>query len=214
MEKNCFVYAIGDIADIQTLNLDNCYVGVSVNLKRRWNQHRSAKTIVGACIRALGWCIEENMIILYRASKTDCFEYEHSLRPSENIGLNVAIGGYGGYTSYTEDRNRKISIAKTGVPKSPEMIEKMRQTKMRNGTHTGSRNIKAQKWQLMSPCGKIYHLHGNLEETCKKLNLTVTTLRKHNGIAIPPISVKTRGSVEIIERRNNTTGWSLTLMGD
>ena len=208
----CFVYAIGDQHDLENFNLDKCYVGVTINPKTRWKGHLKSGYSVSNAISEFGWTFERNMKILYEGSSEDCYDIEELLRPLPHMGLNIAIGGNGGYTSYTQERNEKISKALSGRPMSDELRAKVKATKLKNRDSVGNKNAMAVKWILTNPHGEEFKLHGNLYEFCKANKLSAPTLRRELGKVIGPISTKFRdhGVSDSREIRINTTGWMLT----
>ena len=208
----CYVYAIGHRHDLENLNLSECYVGVTINPAKRWKGHRSSGYSVSKAITEFGWIFEQNMKILFEGPPADCFDIEELLRPLPHMGLNVAIGGHGGYTTYTQERNGKISKALAGITKSDDHRSKIKATKLKNEDSVGNKNSMASKWILTSPRGEEFKLHGNLYEFCKTHNLSAPTLRRELGKIIGPISTKFRdhGVPDSREIRINTTGWLLT----
>lgn len=65
------------------------YVGVSINIQKRFQQHRRSKEVVGKAIRKYF----TEMKILYEGTKTECVAMEILLRPRQKIGWNLATGG-------------------------------------------------------------------------------------------------------------------------
>ena len=199
----CVVYAIGNNLD----NLDACYIGVAKDPIVRWKQHLKGR--LSTFIIENNWSYEANMKIIFEGTVDECFAKELELRPFPYMGLNIASGGHGGYTSYSEERNNKISKANKG--RVTTWGNKISETKKKQGTHSGSKNIKAKIWILIDPNGKEYKLHGNLFTFCEEYNLSHNALRNNIGNKVGNISPKFRdgGNSEIRERRLNTTGWTL-----
>lgn len=206
-----YLYAIGDFSC--GLYEDELYIGVTTDPVRRWNDHSNANSLIGGLIRSLEWTAEENMILLYFGETDEVFSLENFLRPTANMGLNVAMGGHGGYTSYSEERNTKISKSKTGQPCSKETRDKIKNT-ISKLDRTNENNGNSKKWLIESPSGEKHLIHGTLISFCKERNLTLTTLRKYNGIIVPEKSNKARGTPDELLKRSNTTGWKLTIIGD
>lgn len=76
----------------QTNVLTEGYVGYSNNPSRRFEEHKSAKTVVGNNIRKYSNEIEVVVLEGFSAEE-DALQKEKQLRPRKNIGWNVAIGG-------------------------------------------------------------------------------------------------------------------------
>jgi predicted GIY-YIG superfamily endonuclease len=211
-----FVYVIGLKEDFSD-PYHNCYVGVTKDLLRRWDEHLKSKYTVGKFINYFDLKFEENMIEIFKGTKEQCFALENKLRPRPFMGLNEAVGGFGEYTSCYDnsERNNKISQALKGVSKTAEHTEKMRKTIVERGIHRGSKNTKAKKWVLTNPDGMIYYIHGNLNETCNSLNLLCSTLRYYKNQVVPEVNTNVYGgyrakSEESFKMRMNTTGWALS----
>jgi hypothetical protein len=211
----CYVYVIGLKEDLSP-PYHNCYVGVTINLDRRWNGHLKSKSTVGKFIRHFNLSIEENIITIFEGSREECFILENKLRPRPFMGLNEAAGGLGGDTGKynSEDRNNKISNALKKYKKTSTHIENMKKTWIENGARKGSKNGKAKKWVLTNPEGVIYYIHGDLDNTCKSLNILTSTLRYYRNQTVPEININGYGGYrakteESLIMRINTTGWSL-----
>jgi hypothetical protein len=203
-----YVYAIGDPINIANKNYSECYIGVTNDTLSRWSSgHSKSKYSVAKAIKKNSWTYEKNMIIIFSGDAKECFELEYKLRPLPFMGLNEAVGGKGGHTKYTPERNKKISDALKGIPKT--YGDKISKTKKENGSSKGSRNSKAVKWILKNPNGDVYNLHGELFNFCKENMLSANTLRCYLDKPVPPICTKYRGIGIIKEIRNNTTGWLL-----
>ena len=61
---------------------------------------------------------------------------------------NIAEGGHGGYTEYTDERNKKISNKITGIKRSEQTKNKHRLNKQ--GKYKAETNPNAKKWKLIS----------------------------------------------------------------
>ena len=206
-----FVYAIGKKESLKE-PYDYCYIGVTNRPEKRWKSHLKSRYTIGSFIRENNLTYEENMIIIMCGSSEECFEIEKKYRPFPNMYLNEAIGGHGGYTSYTEKRNKIISEKLKGRDTS-SWKHKMIETKNKNKSHSGSKNIKAKKWILISPTGKEIKIHGNLNETCEKLNLLPSCLSYYRGKIVPSLKVSYGGyrakNENSLFLRKNTSGWML-----
>lgn len=94
------------IPDPNDKNTNSGYIGVVKETKgiyRRFREHSSDKN------RMMSHHIRENNVIfddvkiLFEGDIKECYEYEAKLRPSQNIGWNLASGGGGPYYSSIED---------------------------------------------------------------------------------------------------------------
>ena len=87
-----FVYWIHHKDHINVFN--EGYVGVSKNIKRRWNEHRlSTENLhLKHAIKKYGWdsLVKEILLI---SNEEYCLEIESKLRPQDKIGWNLAKGG-------------------------------------------------------------------------------------------------------------------------
>lgn len=204
-----FVYAIGDAADLESKTYDSCYIGVTNNPFNRWKAHVKSGYTVSKAIAKYNWTYASNMKILFEGSSEECFSLEEKYRPIPLMGLNEASGGKGGYTSYSAERNEKISNSLKG--KTKEYGHKISATKKLNGSSKGSKNAKAKKWRLVDPNGVEYFLNGELFSFCEEHKLSVMTLRNNLGNRIGEISPKFRdhGKPMSREKRISTTGWTL-----
>lgn len=204
-----FVYAIGNSDDIKMQNYSNCYIGVTNNPQLRWNSHVKSGYTVSRAINENGWNFEQNMQILFSGSDESCFDIESKLRPMPLMGLNEAAGGKGGRTSYTAERNKKISEALSGVAKTEDHKRKISKSKI--GVVSGANNPKAKNWKLIDPSGKEYSTRGNLQKYCKELGLCWAALSRNLGMVVGNISPKYRDNGNPMNRvmRTNTIGWKL-----
>lgn len=205
-----YVYAIGKKEDLMP-PYTNCYIGVTDYLEKRWIRHTKSKYTVGKFIRKHK-LTRDNMIVILESDKDKCFELEEMLRHNPNMGLNEAKGGMGGYTSYTKERNEKISKCHVGKTLSEE--HKKNISKSKKGQASGNKNNKAKKWLLVSPEGIKYYIHGNLYQMCENLRILPSALRYYKNNVVPEIKSNTQGGFrekneKSKELRMNTTGWIL-----
>jgi hypothetical protein len=208
-----FVYAIGKSDDLFS-PYNNCYIGVTNKLQSRWNNHKKSKYTVGKRIRENSWSFENNMMVIFSGSDIECFNMESNMRPLPGMGLNEAAGGCGGYTSYTLERNIKISEKLKGRS-TKEWASKSSETKRKNKSAAGSRNNKAKSWIIEDPDGKIFEVSGTLKQFCIENNLLVTCLRYYLGQVVPSPSIGVPGGFRNKNQsstalRYNTTGWRLS----
>lgn len=119
VEKPCYVYwyHLAEHADVYTQG----YVGVTTNLSYRDAAHKRYPTGSIILRNAFAKYGEENIIkdILKTTSITEAYQYEKHLRPTKEIGWNIAIGGglppdVTGHTDSEETkRKRNDAVRKT-----------------------------------------------------------------------------------------------------
>jgi hypothetical protein len=202
------VYVIGLSNDI-TPPYHNCYIGVTKYLDSRWKGHEKSKYTVGRYIREHGLLQSDNMVVIFSGTEKECFDMEHDLRPIERMGLNEAAGGHGGFTSYSKERNEKISAALTG-----RKMTWMHKVVASRGSYKGGNNPSAKDWLLIDPEGNEYCVYGNLQEFCNERQLLVSSLTHYKGKQVPPIKSNGYGgyrakSEDSKQKRENTSGWML-----
>ena len=204
-----YVYAIGFLEDLMRADYNRCYIGVTNNPIKRWKAHVKSGYTVSNAIDLNSWTFEDNFQIIFEGSADECYNLEEKYRPLPLIGLNEASGGGGGHTSYSDERNKKISNALKGKPK--EYGHKISLSKKKNGSAKGHRNSNAKKWRLVDPEGNEFLLNGDLFSFCDANNLSAMALRNKIGEKIKEISPKFRdhGNPLSREKRINTTGWTL-----
>lgn len=191
---------------------DSCYIGVTNNLLARFNSHKKSKYTIGRYIRKYNLTFE-NMIVIFSGSEKECFERENKYRPLPLMGLNEASGGHGGYTSYTLERNRKISSSLEG--RDITWNDKISATKKKLKQSVGEKNGNASTWKAYSPNGNEYIIHGTLDLFCKEHNLLSRTFRYYIDNVVPPPSFNGYGGFRAKNDKQkilrlNTTGWKLT----
>ena len=117
-----FVYWIHHKDHINVFN--EGYVGVSKNIKRRWNEHRlSAENLhLKHAIKKYGWdsLVKEILLI---SNEEYCLEIESKLRPQDKIGWNLAKGG-GKKTDVKTSKPapKKPEVKVVEKPKTPEEV--------------------------------------------------------------------------------------------
>lgn len=124
---------------------DQGYVGVTSNLSRRLQQHKSnikrnrPDKVLTKHLTLSDW---ENIQcdVLMTGDKNQCFARELELRPVPNIGWNERSGG--NLTVHSEASKQAMSIKNTGKPSArkgvsntPEHVNKMVQTRKANDTY-------------------------------------------------------------------------------
>lgn len=207
----CYVYAIGLTENLK-FPWDNCYIGVTNNIEKRWKRHATSKYTVGDFIRKNNLTLEKNMVIIVRGLDDYCFKLESLLRPLSNTGLNEAAGGKGGFTSYTEVRNKKISKALKG--RKCDWGYKSSATKKASGVAKGKNNSQAKKWKILDPLGNETIIEGSFLGFCKENNIMGNVMVKHIGKSVPAPATNGYGGFRPIndeqkQRRENTIGWTI-----
>ena len=194
----------------------NCYVGVTNNLERRWKGHCRSTYTVGEFIREHYLSMETNMVVIFSGNEQECYDLEIKLRPFVYMGLNEAVGGKGGYTcGYdNKERNLKISEAHKGKVVSSETKSKLSKTLIDSGVRKGKKNGRAKKWELISPSGEKYSVHGDLAQVCEEHKLLSSALTYYRNRCVPDINSNGFGgyrakSKDSLEKRINTIGWIL-----
>lgn len=209
-----FVYVIGKKEDMVE-PYTKCYIGVTKDLIRRWNSHKKSNYTVGEYIRTHN-LTQDNMSVIFHGTEEECFNMENKLRPYPLMGLNEAVGGGGGFTSYTLERNEKISKAMKN--RNMTWGDKVSISRKEKKIAAGSNNVRAKRWKLTDPIGNVYIVDGNLNKFCEDNKILAACLRTNLGTIIPPIKVGYGGfralSDEHRHLRENTSGWSLEKIGE
>lgn len=206
------VYIIGKQEDLLH-PYTNCYIGVTNKLQTRWKYHMKSPYTVGEFIRKYSLTYDDNMIIIHSGTDVECFDVERILRPVPFMGLNEAAGGHGGHTSYTLERNAKISAKMKG--RTVTWAHKVSETKRKNGTAVGANNNKAKMWIVQDPHGNIFEINGNLKQFCEYNRILSSCLSYYRGQVVPDPNTSTRGGFRMKNEtsqtlRYNTTGWKLS----
>ena len=110
------------------------YVGVSIDPKRRFNQHKKRK-VNPHLQHAFDKYHNIVITVIDEGTKEYCYEKEHKLRPQKNIGWNINEGGglppdNRGRT-HSEDHNRKIAESNRRRIVSEETRKKIRENNRR-----------------------------------------------------------------------------------
>lgn len=203
-----YVYAIDEDIDPSFVN---AYIGVTNNLSKRWRSHSKSNYRIGNTIRKRSWD-QSKMRIVFTGSAEECFAKEAELRPHPNMGLNIACGGLGGHTSYTAERNEKISLANKG--RKNTWVTK---DTFKDRDFNSSKNPNAKHWLLTGPNSEIFELKGNLSSFCEEHDLLESCLRRHTDEFVPEPQFSGYGGFRAknensLRRRLNTTGWRLQLL--
>lgn len=211
-----FVYIIGENTEEES-PYPTSYVGVTNDPKNRWYGHSRSDHKIGKTLREYKFTYENNMKIIFMGDSSQCYEMENILRPTTNIGLNVAVGGHGGYTSYSKERNLKISKSLMG--RTNTWGHKSGLTRKLSGLSVGANNGMAKKWLLTTPEGTTIEVHGNIQDTCKQLNILWRCLMKNKSNVVPDIITGKMGgfrakSPEHLIMRKNTVGWKIEQLGE
>jgi len=155
-----------------------CYIGKSVNLKRRFKEHKCAKgkKILYKAIRKYGWDNFDKVIIeVFEDDISDKFMSDReiywiakhgTLKPG---GYNCTIGGEGCSGLYVSVETRaKLRAANTGYKHTPEALIKIRANALKLRTPIIGTEIKTgnkRKFDGMTQAAEILS-----NETGKKIN--------------------------------------------
>jgi hypothetical protein len=203
-----YLYAIGK--DIKE-PYDQCYIGVTNNPLRRWENHKKSKYTVGEFIRTHELQFDKNFKILYTGSDEECFNLEEKYRPQPLMGLNESTGGKGGYTSYSEKRNKLISEKLKN--RNMTWGNKVSKTRKEKSIAVGEKNPNAKTWIILDPSGNEYIITGKFNLFCEENNILASCLRYYRGKPVPPLSNTYGGYREkkpgTKKLRENTTNWIL-----
>ena len=119
------------------------YIGVSVNARKRWIDHRrhQENRHFANAVKLYGWDLLVKKQILI-AEEDYCLDIERKLRPEKNIGWNIAVGGgkppinttgtgfKAGFTPWnkgvpmSDEARLAVSQALKGIRHSPEVYKK------------------------------------------------------------------------------------------
>ncbi len=108
------------------------YVGITNNTKTRWNDHnkRPSNLHIERAIKKYGWDSLVKEVILI-SSRGYCLDIEVQLRPKNQIGWNVVLGGGNPPSSLgkkfirSDEYKAQMSISKMGQKHTPEMQIKL-----------------------------------------------------------------------------------------
>lgn len=208
----------------RTINLTNgkFYIGVHKSINEEFDGYYGSGHLIKRALKKYGKdCFKRNDLFVYKNPK-EAFKEEKRLleqwRDHPDC-YNIAKGGYGGYTEYSPERGDKISKALTGLKRTPETCENLRQSKM--GVYDEDKNPRARTWVITNPKGAEFKIKGNLHSFCKTHNLIFSCLYNNQGISVPPTGCsKSGGHYDKFgmfrerypghrTKRENTTGWKL-----
>ena len=152
------------------------YVGVSKDLKKRWNDHakRTGNTHLLNAIKKYGWDSLVKEVILV-ADEAYCLMIEAKLRAEDKIGWNIIKGGgmppkftKTGW-KHTDESNEKNRQAHLGKLLSEEHRRKVSEGLKKITTST--RFVKGQTaWNKGIQMSKEYTQHLHIELTCPHCN--------------------------------------------
>lgn len=120
------------------------YIGVSNNHTKRWYAHswKTENVHFFNAIKKYGWDNLDRKIILI-AEDDYCLDIEKKLRPSKNIGWNIAVGGGKPPSSLgkkfgpmSDETRAKVSASKKGFKHTPETEAKVTQNLIIHGAPT------------------------------------------------------------------------------
>jgi|APGre2960657404_1045060.scaffolds.fasta_scaffold26754_4 hypothetical protein len=120
------------------------YIGVSNNHKKRWYSHswKAENPHFFNAIKKYGWENLEKKVVLI-AEDDYCLDIEKKIRPKNNIGWNIAIGGGKPpsalgkkFGPMSEATKAKVSASKKGFKHKPEVEAKVTQNLLIQGVPT------------------------------------------------------------------------------
>ena len=108
------------------------YIGITNDTKTRWNDHnkRPSNLHIERAIKKYGWDSMVKEVVLI-ANRAYCLAIELKLRPKNNIGWNVVLGGGNPPSSLgktfirSDEYKAQMSISKMGQKHTPEMQIKL-----------------------------------------------------------------------------------------
>lgn len=120
------------------------YIGVSKDLKKRWNDHakRTGNLHLKRAIKKYGW---DNLVkeVVLVAEEAYCLMIEAKLRAEDKIGWNIVKGGgmppltkYNLGKNLSESIKQKISVSKKGHRHAFEVEEVIVKHLIKNGMNT------------------------------------------------------------------------------
>ena len=154
--------------------LEQGYVGVTIDLEERGKGHRHSS--VNPKFRNFLNKYKDDVLFTPITSfdnKEEAYAYEEELRPVENIGLNIAPGGFGGSGPHSEETKKKIGKAMKGKPSG--MLGKKQSPETRKKLSIANKGIKRgpmsdETRRKMSIAKKGKKLPPVSDETKKKLS--------------------------------------------
>jgi predicted GIY-YIG superfamily endonuclease len=112
-------YSVYWISKNNSLNyLSEGYVGISCNIKRRFNEHKNTKSpsILSKSIKKYGWNKLNKTILVENIDDELACLIEEMLRPQDNMGWNIVKGGGLPPTLYGK-KNALGNKSRTGIRK-------------------------------------------------------------------------------------------------
>ena len=177
-EKTCHLYWIHINKDI-----NQGYIGVSNNPKKRFKAHSKGKYTVGNAIRKYRNKIK--ITIMYSGTRLECLELEEQMRPQPNIGWNQQAGGYHGPAlvgsnnpnwkggSFCIDCN--VNIPNKGKNRRCGLCTNPERTQFKKGNKPW--NIGINTYIVTHPCGKKEEI-SNVTQFCKEYGIHPSNFRK------------------------------------
>ena len=119
--------------------LDQGYIGISINPRERWNQHRKRNKVGNSVNPILTNVFKkyknqlQYTIVSVHDTEDEALWQEFTLRPQKNMGWNIAVGGakcpMHGIQKHSEATRKKMSDSHKGKKIPPEVIAKMLATR-------------------------------------------------------------------------------------
>lgn len=115
--------------------LDEGYIGISINPRERWNQHRkrnkgknSVNPILTSVFKKYAGQLHYTIVAAFDREDEALWQ-EFTLRPQKNMGWNIAVGGakcpMHGIKKHSEATRKKMSESHKGKKVPPEVVAKM-----------------------------------------------------------------------------------------
>ena len=134
------------IEDPDNPGLDHGYIGV-VNAKKgvysRFREHCNSKYVVGYKIRHLGLQFDQHVKIIYEGDINECYDHENKLRPTQNIGWNLAAGGGGPYETAINLKEHRSKIQSERMKNSELKKRQSESFKKRYYENLESQNLRS-----------------------------------------------------------------------
>lgn len=107
--------------------IENGYVGVvreSKGIARRFRLHATTKTHMRSKIAEHNVSFENHVRELFYGDLQKCYDLERKLRPEQNIGWNLAVGGGGPYFGFGEELSKHRSRLQSERMQNEELRKK------------------------------------------------------------------------------------------
>lgn len=175
----CFVYWIKRPCDTDIFTQG--YVGITKNLKLRFNQHISKSKLKNTNHKLYNYMRKYGdyiMVPILCADEDYCLSIENKLRPTRNIGLNHAIGGINSSESISIALKNSNSRLNFGKQNKGRKLSELTKSKMRD-SHL---KLDSSKWnnsqadmEIWKNADKYYDYYLKTVELCKETRYSFST---------------------------------------